>query len=462
MKKTIFSILNILLLLLIFNQCFAQVPQGFNYQAVARNSAGTLLQNKALGVKLSVHQGSATGTVVYSERQTPTTNQFGLFTVTVGQGTFLSGSAFSAIQWNTGNYWLEVGLDVNGGTTYTAMGTSQLLSVPYAMYSAYANASGVIGPSGPTGPAGVTGPQGIQGNPGPAGIQGPTGPAGNAIPGTSGQTLRCTGTATWAASSTLYNNGDKVCVGTTSPIGKFTVQASNNKYGGYFTADSANYGTSAVYGKYTGPTTVDAHGVYGESQPGTGLGKGIGGEFVGGFIGVGGTASASFYQSPAYGGYFSATGSAGARYGVYGSATGGSTNYGLYCSGSGAYTGTWTLASDAKFKKDIADYSGALNNVMHLRPVTYLMRTEEFPNMNFANGRQFGFIAQELEIVFPTLVEKGVHPGATKEDKDIEYKGVNYIGLIPVMVSAMQEQQAIIDKQQKQIDELMILVKSKK
>ena len=88
MKKTIFTFFAVLVLMVFVNQTFAQVPQGFNYQAVARNSVGVLIQNQTLGVKLSIHQGSATGTVVYSERQTPTTNQFGLFTVTVGQGTF--------------------------------------------------------------------------------------------------------------------------------------------------------------------------------------------------------------------------------------------------------------------------------------------------------------------------------------------------------------------------------------
>jgi hypothetical protein len=441
MKRTILSILSILMLVLFVNQGFAQVPQAFNYQAVARNSAGTLLQNKPLGVKLTIHQGSATGTTVYSERQTPTTNNFGLFTVSVGQGTVISGT-FSTIAWNTGNYWLEVGLDVNGGTTYTAMGTTQLLSVPYAMHAASATTAAT-------------------GLPGPTGPMGPTGPAGNAIPGTNGQTLRCSGTTTWVANSILYNDGDKVCVGTTTPLGKFTVTGATNTYGGYFTTNATTANSAAVYGKFTGSGAITGHGVYGESQSTDGLGNGIGGEFVGGFIGVGGQAPAGVYQSPAYGGYFQATGSAGTRYGVYASATGGATNYGVYCSGSGAYTGTWTSASDAKFKKDVLDYSGALDNIMHLRPVTYLMKTEEFPYMNFANGRQFGFIAQEIETVLPALVEKGVHPGATKEDKVMEYKGVNYIGLIPVLVKAIQEQQAIIVKQQKQIDELMLLVKTK-
>lgn len=178
MKKTVFTFIAAIVFIVVANQVFAQVPQGFNYQAVARNAAGTLLQNHMLAVKLSVHQGSAAGAVVYSERQTTTTNQFGLFTVTVGQGTLLSG-AFNTITWSSGNYWLQVELDVTGGTTYTDMGTSQLLSVPYSMYSAN---SGAV-PSG-----------------------------------TSGQTLRHTGTA-WVANSLLYNNGTKIGVNTITPSG---------------------------------------------------------------------------------------------------------------------------------------------------------------------------------------------------------------------------------------------------
>ena len=135
MKRTIFTFLSTLILMVLINQAIAQVPQGFNYQAVARNSVGVLIQGTTLGIKLSIHQGSATGTVVYSERQTPATNQFGLFTVTVGQGTFLSGNAFNTLNWSTGNYWLEVEMDVTGGSTYTTMGTSQLLTVPYALYA---------------------------------------------------------------------------------------------------------------------------------------------------------------------------------------------------------------------------------------------------------------------------------------------------------------------------------------
>lgn len=209
MKKTIFTFISALVLMLFVNQAFAQVPQGFNYQAVARNSVGVLLQNQSLGVKLSLHQGSAGGTVVYSERQTPTTNQFGLFTVTVGQGTLLSG-AFNTIVWSSGNYWLQVELDVAGGTSYTNMGTSQLLTVPFAMYAASSGTGGATGPTGPTGATGAQGPQGIQGATGPL------------VVGTAGQTLRHNGT-TWVATSNLYNDGTNIGIGTTAPLSRLHV-----------------------------------------------------------------------------------------------------------------------------------------------------------------------------------------------------------------------------------------------
>lgn len=151
MRKATVKILLNLIILLVSYQTSAQVPQGFNYQAVARNAVGTLIQNQALGIKLTIHKDSANGIITYSERQTPTTNQFGLFTVTLGKGTALTG-IFDTIKWSTGNFWLQAELDVNGGTAYTDMGTSQLLSVPFAMYAASGNA----GPPGPPGAGAFT------------------------------------------------------------------------------------------------------------------------------------------------------------------------------------------------------------------------------------------------------------------------------------------------------------------
>ena len=113
---------------------FAQTPEAFSYQAVARDAGGDALANTAIGVQFQLHQGTAVGTVVYSETHSPTTNELGLFSVAIGNGTPGTGT-FAAIDWSAGPYYLEVGMDPAGGSSYTSVGTQQLLSVPYALHA---------------------------------------------------------------------------------------------------------------------------------------------------------------------------------------------------------------------------------------------------------------------------------------------------------------------------------------
>jgi hypothetical protein len=161
------------LLLLGFSiQGFAQVvPQGINYQAIARNAAGSVFVNSTIGVKISILSESSSGSVLYAESHQATTNQFGLFSFKIGGGTIISGD-FAAIPWNNSNQWVKVEVDPSGGNNYIPIGTTELLSVPYALY---AQSAGNGGQGGTTGPQG---PQGIQGEIGPAGPQGPAGPPG--------------------------------------------------------------------------------------------------------------------------------------------------------------------------------------------------------------------------------------------------------------------------------------------
>ena len=154
----------------------AQAPQGINYQAVARNNAGAVLQNQNISVRLTVHDGSATGSIVYQERDTATTNQFGLFKTVLGNGSILQGS-FSSIDWSTGSKFLQVEYDPAGGSTYLNMGSSELQSVPYALYAA--SGVGSTGPQGTIGNTGPTGPTGSDGGLGPTGPGGPTGATGS-------------------------------------------------------------------------------------------------------------------------------------------------------------------------------------------------------------------------------------------------------------------------------------------
>jgi hypothetical protein len=111
---------------------YAQVPQAIPYQAVARNSAGVLLANQNISVRLTVRNSVAAGPVIYRETHTLNTNNLGLFTVNLGQGTPSIGT-FGSINWSTDLKFLQVEMDPNGGVSYTDMGTQQFLSVPYAL-----------------------------------------------------------------------------------------------------------------------------------------------------------------------------------------------------------------------------------------------------------------------------------------------------------------------------------------
>ncbi len=110
----------------------AQAPQGFNYQATVRNNTGELIINKSVTFKFNVIPSSATSTPVYSETQTVTTDDVGQVSLVIGKGIPTTGT-FTSIDWSTGIYFL--GIELNTGNGFIAMGTTQLLSVPYALYA---------------------------------------------------------------------------------------------------------------------------------------------------------------------------------------------------------------------------------------------------------------------------------------------------------------------------------------
>ena len=117
-----------------------QSPEKMSYQAVIRNSSDKLVTNTQIGMEINIRKGSAIGTVVYTETQTPTTNANGLVSIEIG-----GGAGFNTIDWSAGPYFIETKTDPTGGTSYTITGTSQLLSVPYALHAKTSESiSGVI------------------------------------------------------------------------------------------------------------------------------------------------------------------------------------------------------------------------------------------------------------------------------------------------------------------------------
>ena len=131
MKKLILSLVAIATIAI---TSFGQAPEGFKYQAVVRDAGNTILNNQAVGMRMTIQQGSIGGAIVYQETFSPTTNAYGLVNLEIGNGTVVSGD-FTTIDWAAGPYFIETAVDVTGGTSYTVMGTSQLMSVPYALYA---------------------------------------------------------------------------------------------------------------------------------------------------------------------------------------------------------------------------------------------------------------------------------------------------------------------------------------
>ncbi|HOY30347.1 MAG TPA: DUF1566 domain-containing protein [Bacteroidales bacterium] len=113
---------------------FAQAPEKFNYQAAVRDQNGDILDNQPVSFRISLIQGSVSGTAVYVETHHDTTNQYGLSALNIGGGTLVSGS-MASIDWASGPYFIRVELDQNGGTNYAIMGITQLISVPYALHA---------------------------------------------------------------------------------------------------------------------------------------------------------------------------------------------------------------------------------------------------------------------------------------------------------------------------------------
>jgi hypothetical protein len=120
--------------LLMTASVWAQAPEKMSYQAVVRDASDALITNQAVGMQISILQGSATGTAVYEETQTPSTNANGLVSLEIGTGTVVTGT-FNTIDWSAGPYFIKTETDPTGGTTYTITGTSQLMSVPYALHA---------------------------------------------------------------------------------------------------------------------------------------------------------------------------------------------------------------------------------------------------------------------------------------------------------------------------------------
>ncbi len=194
MKKNI-----IVTLILLSATVFSQAPDYLNYQGVARDASNNIITS-TIGLKFEILQGSASGLLIYDEINTSLPSSAGIFTAAIGSGAASTGT-FSAINWATGPYFIRVSIDPAGGTSFSTVGTSQLLSVPYALYAKTAGS----GSSLPTGTL-------------------------------TGQTLYWDDPSnTWIVNNNLLNDGKQVVVGDANIVGN-----NKMKIASYSPLDSAS------------------------------------------------------------------------------------------------------------------------------------------------------------------------------------------------------------------------------
>ncbi len=288
MKTKIYSIVAGLLLTA---SVFAQAPQKISYQAVIRNSSSVLITSTTVGMQISILQGSPTGTAVYVETQTPSTNANGLVSLEIGTGTVIMGT-FATINWAAGPYFIKTETDPTGGPAYTIAGTNELMSVPYALFSANATpgpigatgAQGIQGIQGLTGDTGLTGATGAQGTNGTNGLVGATGAVGtngtNGLVGATGAAGTNGTNGLVGATGAAGTNGTNGLVGATGAAGTngtnglvgATGAAGTNGTNGLVGATGATgaNGTNGLVGATGAAGTNGTNGLVGATGP-TGL-----------------------------------------------------------------------------------------------------------------------------------------------------------------------------------------------
>jgi hypothetical protein len=483
---------SIILLLLISTLVFSQTPEAFKYQAVIRDGSGVILANTPVAIKISVLQDSDVGTAVYSETFNEVTSPYGMVDLKLGMG------AFHAIDWGAHSYFLKIEVDPDNGTNFTDLGTSQLLSVPYALHALTVqedmvedadadpvNELQTISLNGTDltlseGGGTVALPSSGGGdNWGTQVVESDATLTGN---GTSGAPLEVVGDLTddqtlsivgndlsildgntvplpaspWTrVSSDIYFNAGNVGINTSSPAHRFhvygnsmfdvgtgTIQiATPGSYPGFIAFDIASTNRRDIVFRPEGIALTAS-----TSPSGPGINDGM---YIreGGNVGIQ-TASTGNYplminERTEYGIALSHASSS-VLWEIFSSSLGGLY---LYRNGSafrGVFdgaTGVYTPVSDRRYKSDIEPLNPTLVNVKKIKASSYTMKSSS------SGRREIGLIAQELKGCFPELVYE------IQDDKSGKtIYTVNYNGIAVVAVKAIQEQQEIIEQQANTIE----------
>lgn len=454
----------------------AQSPQYVNYQAIARNNSGAPITNASVAIRVSIRNASASGAVVYAERDTATTNAHGLFTCKIGAGNIISGT-FAGIDWANGDKYMQVELDPTGGSTYTDMGTTQLLSVPYALHSEYAvSAQNAVSAQSATTATTATTAQ-------------------TAASALVADTVLHLPTQPWTAvGNNIYstNISGFVGIGTVNPTQKLevigiirTTALQGDDVNDLDITNAGNILFSSTSGTYTWTTggaerfRIQTDGKLGIKNQSPTHDISLNDEF-GGRINIGnhGGWTAIGFANSANGPYNAIANGGTYLSFLYAANSGASltskmlmdgggnvfrpTNDNQMSLGASGYRWTAVYAtngaiqtSDERYKQNVTNLNYGLNEVMQLRPVSYQWKDK---NLQLGTGTNLGFVAQELERIVPDLViHNNVEPDAETGKINNSYNdayGVKYVEFIPVLTKAIQEQQALIEELKKEIEAL--------
>lgn len=477
MKNYILTILAVLSLSFL---TFGQAPQAFKYQAVLRDASNLILNNQAVGIKLIIHQGTVGGTAVYTETFSQTTNAYGLVNLEIGTGT--TTNVFASIDWANGPYFIETAADLAGGTTYITMGTSELVSVPYALHAEVAGSSlidlvndadadasnelQVISISNDTlylsdgGSVSLVafnqtivstdvGNSIVAGSDGGAYLTGSSDSDWEVI----GNNMKATPTGAISIGANANNFTEKVTIGDTGLFrfsfghaGNFNEIESgrlaftedvdfNGTCGFEIHHDGAantlsiesgctTLGDTSIVFTRTGEVRIPERVKIGEnSNPATDVH----------------IKQSSSGTSPSSAGIRFEEPTTTVQYQLWNG--GGTFNFGYNGTRVSYITnaGTYTQVSDRRLKSNIVPMANVLDRILLLEPVQY-----NYAHLSKDNISK-GFIAQDVQKIFPEMVSVAV---------DTKMLALPYDEFSVIAVKAIQEQQKIIDKQQKQIDEL--------
>lgn len=422
MKKLLFSLSSCFF---VATAAIAQTPSTVNYQAALRNASGVPMASMTVPVRFTVHDSISTGTIVFQETNSVSTNAQGIMNVMIGSGTAVTGT-FNSINWYSNPKFLEV--EVDAGAGLVSIGTQQMVSVPYAQFAKGVQATS----SGGTGLQGTTSSslwwgfyeKGIY-----RGYLGSySGKNEDVDFGTGGSNTEGSVHLVVAAvpKMTIDSIG-RVGIGTRYPKTELTIL---DKFGGLTNiGDHGGWTGMAVANSTTGPTNAIANG----------------GSYL----------SFLYAATPS-----SALTSKMLMDGINNTFRPTNDNT-MSCGASGyRWTAVWAVngtiqTSDERYKTNIQPLSAGLSTLMKLKPISYNWKNE---NLRLGTGVNYGFSAQELSETVPDLV---IHEaaGIDKETgkRSSEYAdayGVKYAEFTPMLVKAVQEQQSMIEKLEKRIAEL--------